>query len=572
MTQRASNRPRRSPRRARVAVSRLTLTIVLANLIGLVILLVGSLGVTQYRDGLVVAKLEGVRPQAQIIADILAQVAVDETICEPVFQDEAGADGSTVCGLTLSEADVREVFNRVWDSFEGRVRIFESPQDYDTPISDAGALLIEDVRLRADEIVVEQLPPLESDGAENVAFKLIASARGFLKRFMTGRFRREAAQRTIEQELNEALASSPFARERGATSVRFNEDGELVASVSVPIRRVQAIYGVVTAEIGGIEDLVSEARLAIFPFFGLACAAAILTSLMLTAAIAQPIRQLAIAADRVRESISAAARARIPDFTQRRDEIGELSGALRTMTQAIYTRMEAIESFAADVAHELKNPLTSIRSATETLEIATKPEAREKLMGVIKKDVARMDRLITDISNASRLDAELAREAREAVDVRKLLADIADIYKTTAKDGDAQVRYDPSGSPVYLFGNAAALGQVFRNLIDNARSFSPKGGEVRVSLVTPSDERDRRITVLVDDDGPGVPPDALEKIFTRFYTKRPAGTAFGNNSGLGLAISRQIVASHGGDVRAENRHGAAGETLGARFVVELPAV
>ncbi|MEZ5896682.1 MAG: ATP-binding protein [Parvularculaceae bacterium] len=553
-----------------MAVSRLTLTIVLANLIGLVILLVGSLGVTQYRDGLVVAKLEGVRPQAQIIADILAQVAVDETACAPVFADDAAGEGSTVCGLRLSEQDVREVFNRVWDSFEGRVRIFAAPVDYETPINDAGALLLEDVRLRADEIVVENLPPLESDGADNAAFKLMNAAQSFLTRFMTGRFRREAAQLTIEHELNQALASSPFANERGAASVRFNEDGELVASVSVPIRRVQAIYGVVTAEIGGIEDLVSEARLAILPFFGLACAAAIMTSLMLTAAIAQPIRQLAIAADKVRESISAAARARIPDFTQRHDEIGELSGSLRAMTQVIYTRMEAIESFAADVAHELKNPLTSIRSATETLEIATKPEARDKLMGVIKKDVARMDRLITDISNASRLDAELAREAREAVDLRKLLADIAEIYRATAKDGAVRVDYDPSGSPVYLFGNAGALGQVFRNLIDNARSFSPPGGRVRVTLIAPG-ERDRRVVVYVDDDGPGVPPDTLEKIFDRFYTKRPVGAAFGNNSGLGLAISRQIIAAHGGDIHAENRIDDGGETLGARFVVDLPA-
>jgi two-component system, OmpR family, sensor histidine kinase ChvG len=240
------------------------------------------------------------------------------------------------------------------------------------------------------------------------------------------------------------------------------------------------------------------------------------------------------------------------------------------MTQAIYARIDAIESFAADVAHELKNPLTSIRSATETLDIATKPEAREKLLNVIKKDVARMDRLITDISNASRLDAELAREAREAVDLRKLLADIAELYRMTVKENEARVSFDPSGAPVYLFGNASALGQVFRNLIDNARSFSPPGGEVRVFLVPPTD-RERIIQVIVDDDGPGIPPDALEKIFSRFYTKRPQGSAFGNNSGLGLAISRQIVTSHDGLIWAENRTDENGARLGARFVVELPA-
>lgn len=236
----------------------------LANLIGLVILLVGSLGVTQYRDGLVAAKLEGVRAQAQLFADVLAQTAVEEGDCAP----PPGDDFQTmICGHSLSENDVNEVFNRVWDSFEGRVRIFNAPSSNDDPVvADASALLIDDVMLREDEIVVEQLGPVEEARADNVFWSIARGAEAFLKRFMTGGFRREAARRTIEAELNEALASSPFAEERGATSVRFNEDGELVASVSVPIRRVQAIYGLVTAEIGGIEDLVSDARLAILPF------------------------------------------------------------------------------------------------------------------------------------------------------------------------------------------------------------------------------------------------------------------------------------------------------------------
>jgi two-component system sensor histidine kinase ChvG len=566
----APQRPRLASRfrGAGVAVSRLTLTIVLANFIGLVILLVGSLGVTQYRDGLVQAKLEGVRAQAQLFADVLAQAAVSEASCQEPPSPELKE--AIICGRALSQDDVNEVFNRVWDSFEGRVRIFNAPKsEDDATIGDADALLIDDVMLREDEIVVEALAPVEDASADNVFWRLSQGVESVLRRFMTGPFRRAAAGRTVEAELNEALASSPFAAEPGATSVRFNEDGELVASVTVPIRRVQAIYGLVTAEIGGIEDLVAEARLAILPFFGLACAAAILSSLLLTAAIAQPIRQLAVAADKVREGIAAAGRARIPDFSTRKDEIGELSASLRAMTQAIYARIEAIESFAADVSHELKNPLTSIRSAAETLEIAVKPEAREKLMGVIKKDVARMDRLITDISNASRLDAELARDAREAVDLRKLLADIAELYRMTGKEKDARVSYDPSGAPIYMFGNATALGQVFRNLIDNARSFSPAGGEVRVFVAPPTD-RHRSAQVIVDDDGPGIPPDALEKVFSRFYTKRPQGAAFGNNSGLGLAISRQIVVSHGGVIWAENRANEQGATTGARFVVELP--
>ena len=561
-------------RRARVALSRLTVTIVLANLIGLVILLLGSFALTNYRDGLIAAKLEGVRAQAQIIADVLAQVAIDETSCQPVEEADVERLGEEValCSLALNQTDVREVFNRVWDSFEGRVRIFNAPQTFEVPpVSDASILLIEDIVLREDKIEAETLPPIVPEN-ERDAFSVDRIWAAVFD-FFSSDYHAAAARRSLESELNEALDSSPFAEERGAASVRLDEEGELVVSVTVPIRRVQAIYGLVTAESGGIDDLVERARLSILPFFGLAMAAAILSSLLLTAMIAQPIRQLAIAADRVREGIAAAGRARIPDFTNRRDEIGELSGSLKSMTQAIYARIDAIESFAADVSHELKNPLTSIRSAAETLQIAKTPEQQEKLLAVIQKDVARMDRLITDISNASRLDAELARETREAVDLVQLIKDIVSMYAQTAKDGEATVEFSDPIQGVYILGNAAALGQVVRNLIDNARSFSPPGAAVRVNLEAPT--RAASIARLViEDDGPGVPPDNLESIFNRFYTKRPAGAAFGNNSGLGLAISRQIVESHGGRIYAENRlenpADPAGPRRGARFIVELP--
>lgn len=572
-------------RRARVAISRLTVTIVIANMIGLVILLIGSFGLTQYRDGLIQAKLEGVRAQAQIIADVLAQVAIDDASCQPFEEaDLAGEGGAeTFCTLSLSQTDVREVFNRVWDSFEGRVRIFNAPQTFENPpVRDARALLLEDVVLREDEIIAEDLPPIDAEEAPPA----LEPDRFWhdVSDFISRDYRAEAAQRTIEAELNAALASSPFADLRGAASVRLNEEGELVASVSVPIRRVQAIYGIVTAEIGGIDQLVEEARVSILPFFGLAVAAAILSSLLLTTTIAQPIRQLAVAADRVREGIAAAGRARIPDFTTRKDEIGELSSSLKSMTQAIYARIDAIESFAADVSHELKNPLTSIRSAAETLAIVKTPEQQAKLMAVIQKDVARMDRLITDISNASRLDAELARESREAVDLNKLLKDIVSMYDATQKDGQARVSFNDPIQPVYILGSPSALSQVFRNLIDNARSFSPEGGEVRVRLEPPGQRSGQRSSqrpnqlgaarVIVEDDGPGVPPENLEAIFRRFYTKRPAGAAFGNNSGLGLAISKQIISSHAGRIYAENRledpQNPQGPRKGARFVIELP--
>jgi len=562
-------------RRARVALSRLTLTIVIANLIGLVILLIGSFALTQYRDGLIQAKLEGVRAQSQIIADVLAQVAIDEASCRPVYDADLADAGEemTLCSLGLSQSDVREVFSRVWDSFEGRVRIFNAPQTFETqPVADANALLIEDVVLREDKIIAEPLPEIE-DGERAARLQLKDFGHAVLQ-FFSRDYRARAARRRLEDEMNEALASSPFAEDRGAASVRLNEEDELVVSVTVPIRRVQAIYGLVTAESGGIDALVEEARLAILPIFGFAVAAAILSSLLLTAMIAQPIRQLAIAADKVREGIAAAGRVRIPDLTGRKDEIGELAASLKLMTQAIYARIDAIESFAADVSHELKNPLTSIRSAAETLAIAKTPEQQAKLMSVIQKDVTRMDRLITDISNASRLDAELARESRTAVDLARLIKEIVSTYATTVKDGEAKVEFHDPAHPVYVLGSPGALSQVVRNLIDNARSFSPEGGRVRVALEPPT-QRGSIVRVIVEDDGPGVPPEKLESIFERFYTKRPHGSAFGKNSGLGLAISRQIVNSHGGRIYAENRledpSDPGSARRGARFVVELPA-
>ncbi|MEO1151146.1 MAG: sensor histidine kinase [Pseudomonadota bacterium] len=589
--------------RARFAVSRLTLTIVLTNLISLILLFFGALSLNQYRDGLVESKLEGVRAQAQIIADIMAQVAIDEALCQvdefDAIDTKAPADLPSVggsadilsntepCRLSLVPSDVREVFNRVWDSFEGRVRIFNAPDNrFDPPVQDAGTLLLEDVVLREDRILEVELPTIERMPADTELINNLSWRDRVLQSLFSNSYRRQAARISIEDELNAALRASPFDDERGAARVRLDENGELVASVSVPIRKVQAIYGIVTAEIGGIDALVLNARLAILPLFGMACAATVLAALMLTATIAQPIRQLATAADKVREGISAAGRARIPVFANRRDEIGELSKSLKAMTQTIYARMEAIESFAADVSHELKNPLTSIRSAVETLDIATKPEAREKLLGVIKKDVARMDRLITDISNASRLDAELAREAREIVDLDRLLNDITGLYMVTEKEGIARVSYGRLAghlSASYVLGNPAALGQVFRNLIDNARSFSPADRPVRVQL---GGQRETKVVrVVIDDDGPGVPPETLESIFNRFYTKRPAGTVFGNNSGLGLAISRQIINAHGGRIWAENRlvppsaamtgteqtaPQIAPQIVGARFIVELP--
>ena len=275
-------------------------------------------------------------------------------------------------------------------------------------------------------------------------------------------------------------------------------------------------------------------------------------------------RRLADSAERVRRRIQT--RVEIPDFTRRRDEIGHLSGALRDMTDALYNRIEAIEMFAADVAHELKNPLTSLRSAVETLPLARNENSRARLLAVIEHDVKRLDRLISDISDASRLDAELQRQDMAPVDLRRLLTTLTSVANETRLGHDVAVEVRFEGrSPTDTFsvpGHDSRLGQVISNLLSNAQSFSKAGGKVRITCRRVRSE----IEIVVDDDGPGIREDALERIFERFYTDRPH-QGFGQNSGLGLSISKQIIEAHGGRIWAENRPGPAdseGEADGRR--------
>jgi two-component system sensor histidine kinase ChvG len=284
-----------------------------------------------------------------------------------------------------------------------------------------------------------------------------------------------------------------------------------------------------------------------------------LSSLYLAGTIAEPVRRLAAAADRVRSGASG--RGAIPNFPERNDEIGDLADSLKSMTAGLYDRIDAIESFAADVAHELKNPLTSLASAVEMFSRAKDDATRNRLLDIIRGDVKRIDRLITDISDASRLDAELSREAPQAVALSRLLSTIVDIYRMT--ETGRRVNYvlqDELPDGVIVRARDERLGQVFRNLIDNALSFSPDGGNVTITA-----RRHNMVArITVEDDGPGIPPDNLESIFERFYTERP-GESFGRNSGLGLSIARQIIDGAGGRILAENR-----EEGGARLIVELP--
>jgi len=263
----------------------------------------------------------------------------------------------------------------------------------------------------------------------------------------------------------------------------------------------------------------------------------------------------------------------LPEAKNRQDEIGDLAQALERMTGALADRIDMNERFAADVSHEIKNPLTSIRSAVETARNVSDPAAREKLLAIIAADVVRLDRLITDISRASRLEAETARGIGNRVDLGKLLVEIAETYAATQRSDEPAVEFKGPPPPgAFVDGQEGPLGQVFRNLIDNARSFTPPGAMVTISLILLVRRDGRWLRALVEDQGPGIPPENLETIFQRFYTERPKGAAFGRNSGLGLSIARQIVEAHRGKIWAENiLDRDTGATRGARLIVELPA-
>jgi len=292
----------------------------------------------------------------------------------------------------------------------------------------------------------------------------------------------------------------------------------------------------------------------------------VLLSFYLAGTIARPIRRLAAAAERAR---GRRARVEIPDFTRRGDEIGDLSGSLREMTDALWLRMSAIESFAADVAHEIKNPLSSLRSAVETAIRIEDPANLRRLMAIILNDVERLDRLITDISDASRLDAELSRLELAPIDVAGMLGALADVHEATRTDRSPRLVLDiiERGRELIVPGIETRLSQVFRNVIGNAVSFSPSFREIRLT----ARHDGRAVLVTVEDEGPGIPDDKLTAIFDRFYTERPVGEEFGTHSGLGLSISKQIVEAHRGLIWAENRKDASGATIGARFCIRLPA-
>ncbi|RVT82329.1 HAMP domain-containing protein [Rhodobacteraceae bacterium CCMM004] len=363
---------------------------------------------------------------------------------------------------------------------------------------------------------------------------------------------------------------------QGATHVEAGivRDGSTIFAVATPIVRDGALTGVIalTSGAGEIDRLVRAEREQVLQMFVIAILVSIGLSLVLASTIANPLSDLAAAAEVGRDKNAgsvAPGRVRIPDLTARPDEIGRLSGAVRGMVAALYDRIDANEQFAADVAHEIKNPLASLRSAVGSLRFVKKDEQREKLLDVIDHDVRRLDRLVSDISNASRLDSELVKEEEERFDLLKMLGALANHLGQEANQKGVEFLTDLPAQPIEIVGLESRLAQVFVNLITNAISFCERGDAIRVW----ARKRENRVLIVVEDTGPGIPEEALSKIFNRFYSQRPTGQ-FGNNSGLGLAISKQIVEAHGGVIWAENilptDADVTSRPLGARFVVGLP--
>ncbi len=382
-------------------------------------------------------------------------------------------------------------------------------------------------------------------------------------------YREAAAQNAADyQEVQKALAGDI------ASAVRSEREGGslLMLSVAVPVQRYRQVLGAVllSSDSAEIDQAVRGVRFEILKVFLIALGVTVLLSIYLAGTIGRPIRRLAAAAERVRRGHGR--QMLIPDFTKRGDEIGDLSAAFREMTGALWARMDAIEHFAADVAHEIKNPLTSLRSAVETAARVDDPQKQRRLLAVVLEDVQRLDRLITDISDASRLDAELSRVELEPVLIGRMLETLVDVYQAAADERAPRLLLSLPGPAGTAAGDLAVLGiegrlvQVFRNLIANALSFSPPGAALHIAAL----RQGEWVVIIIEDEGPGIPEGKLEAIFERFYSERPAGEKFGTHSGLGLSISKQIVEAHRGTIRAENRRGADGSIIGARFTVRLP--
>jgi two-component system sensor histidine kinase ChvG len=536
----------RRPRRTRW-VSPLLRRVLVVNFVPLALLMAALLYLDQYQDGLLEAEVAALREQARIYAGALGESAVRVTDPNnPVL--------------------VPDLARRLLG------RLTEPTPDAEAQIFAPDGALIADSRVREGPGGAVKAEPL-----------LPAIERGPLMRFVGRLYDRVLALlphtgntevETGPEAAQELRLSSSDRSHLALPIIRRTDDGRLLVTVVEPIIRGELMGHDGNSTVGElrltrnareVEDSLFAVRTSILGLFFLALVLTVLLSWYLSLTIARPILLLADVAHDMREGRGRTGT--VPrTLLRRRDEIGELGQALSASAGALWTRMDAIERFAADVAHEIKNPLSSIRSAIDTLHRIDDPRQQQRLLAIIGEDVVRLDRLISDISDASRVDAELSRTPTEPVDVVPIIAALAEIADATRQEGDAHIDIDVPDQTLVVQAVEGRLVQVLRNLLGNAQSFSPSEGRIRLR----ARETGGTVELAVEDEGPGIPDGNLEHVFDRFYSERPAGEKFGKHSGLGLSISRQIVEALRGRISAENRRDAAGRILGARFVVRLP--
>jgi two-component system sensor histidine kinase ChvG len=528
----------------RAAVSPLLRRILLVNALPVALLAAAILYLGDYQKGLVDAAVAGLRTQAQIYAGAIGESATS------VENPEAPSINADLA---------RPLLRRLVEPTPGaQARLF-GPD----------GVLLADSRVLpgpGGTVVTEPLPapPLPRGPAGALVERAYEAAMAVLVRGTTFPTLAEGADWMPD------LATVFHRNGEGEQPpvLRRTADGRLIVSLAVPVSRNRRAVGavVLTREATEVDQAVFQVRMTILATVAVALAVTVGMSVYLAATIARPVRRLARAAERMREGRGRSGS--VPrNLIARRDEIGELADALDESASALWARMDAIERFAADVSHEIKNPLTSIRSAIETLRRLSDPERQQRLLAIIAEDVQRLDRLISDISDASRVDAELSRTPTEAVDLGPILATLAELNEATREEGGAHIQLDAPAEGLAVRAVEGRLVQVLRNLIANAISFSPADGTIRLT----GRQLGAMVEIAVEDEGPGIPEARLEHVFERFYSERPRGERFGQHSGLGLSISRQIIEALRGTISAENRRDAEGRVAGARFVVRLPA-
>ena len=531
-----ATRPRR---RRRFPVASLTARILAINVLALAIAVAGFFYLDRYQSDLFDAKLASLAREGALIAGALGESVVPLPASEKSWLDPELA-GPLIQRLALPAGT--------------RVRLFDTE----------GALVVDSLLLPGAHVQTRELPPPPAAGALGRAAIAIYD---WVIAHLPPRTRVPRQSEPAQARAADFSEAARALEGEAASAIRETEEGVLVAVAALPVQPLRRIQGALLIT-SGAEDVarsVRDVRFAILEAFAVALAITVLLTLYFARTITRPVRRLADAAERVR-----AGRGRkvsIPDFTARRDEIGGLSRALRDMTQALWVRMDAIEVFVADVAHEIKNPLSSMRNAVETARRVREPAQRDKPLDIVVQDVTRLDRLLSEIADASRIDAEMSRAEARAVDIGVVLTTLVEVQRPAFNAEDLRLSLHLADAEPFMV-NAVEdrLVQVFQNLLSNARSFSPRGGEIGIRVA----RADGEIRIDIEDQGPGVAEELREAVFDRFHTLRPEHEPFGAHSGLGLSISRQITDAHGGSIRCTNRQAGDGTIEGARFTVRLP--